>query len=475
MGEQTNGFDQNGRGTLDAPGAVEPDIPVLKKKEKEKKGAGVVLPAAVAPAAVLTAGQGLGKLGIAALALGVGGVGMIGLGMVRQKAPTGPDTPQLEALSSNIAVGRRNATGSKSLSYMAEAGSGQLKWEDPNKAAAKGPEKTSDAPADVAEPAAASDDTEEAMPDPGLDKPEMAHNLSGARLSSGLGGAGSFGKNNIFAKGTGFNVKGLSPKPKSDLAASRLSAQRSNLSAARRGRNNLSAKSLSTNKILTGKTIGQLKFAGARSATAKSAGDTGAASTYAADAFDQTKTGAGTLETGGSLGEGLGGTISPPGTGAPDTTTEACPSGYSGGEGGGCVPPDIANGVNQTRYQGLVDGARQMQTQSKTMFLISVILMALGAVLMFFLPPVGAILLALGLMLMMMARQMGNQAKQMGQMIDSAYGQQEQGQIIQRAGDDAQGGENSGNNDERAESIEQKLNKDRVDEHTNDAGFTVTP
>ncbi|TBR21524.1 hypothetical protein EPO15_10080, partial [bacterium] len=329
MGEQSNGFDQNGRGTLNPP---EMDIPVLKKQEKEKKGLGAILPGGVPGAGTLAGGAGVGqaggfmallagKAGLAALALGVLGAGAIGVGLMGGKAAPKKAAPQLDGLASNINVGQRSATGSKSLSYMAQAGSGQLKWEDPNapkpQAAA---EHKSDAPADTAAGGEGVDQAGEGAEGGegagGAERPRIAGGLSGAKLSSSLGGSGAFGKNNIFSKGSGFNMKSVDLKAKSGLdgGASRLaSASKGSLSGKMRGKNSLMASGKNTARIKGNGALGQLKFAGTRSGAAARAGESGAASTFAADAFDQQKTTGGSLETGaGGIGDGVG-TVDPSG------------------------------------------------------------------------------------------------------------------------------------------------------------------
>lgn len=454
MGDQHSGFDQSGRGA-DSP---EVDIPILKKQEKEKKGGAVFLGGAAAEGGQLVAGAGVakagglltlfgGKLGLVALAMGVGGAGVIALGVASQKgSEVKKAAPQLGALSSNIAVDRRDAYGSKSLNYMSEAGAGQLKWEDPNKPKPQAAsDKTADAPADdaaVAEADGAAESDE--MPNPLDNKPRMANDLAGAKLSASLGKSSAFGSKNIFAKGTGFNAKGMDLKAKSNLGAStNLSATRSGrMAASRRGKSSLSAKAISTNKI-TGKSLGQLKFAGNRSQAAMNAGDTGGAATYAADAFDQQKTTGGQLDAGaGGIGDGLG-TVNPVGSGAPDSTgggTGPCPEGWGQAEGGGCTAPDITNGQAMTNYQGLVDGALQMQKTAEKMLMIGMALIVAGAIVMATTSwmgigtLIGGLMIAAGLAMVMMGQMMNKQADQMADQIGSMYDQKKQGDLIKARG-----------------------------------------
>lgn len=479
MGE-TNGFDQNGRGTLNPP---EMDIPLLKKKEKEKKGAGVILPGGVpgsgALAAGVNAGQATGfmalfagKAGLAALALGVVGAGAIGVGLMGGGSGSPkPTAPQLDGLSSNINVDQRNAHGSKSLSYMAKAGSGQLKWEDSNAPKPQaGTDKKSDAPADTPAEGEAVDESAsgaEGGEGSGSEKPRMSGGLSGAKLSSSLGGSGAFGKNNIFSKGSGFNMKSVDLKAKSGLegGASRLaSAGKGSLSGKMRGKNSLMASGKNTARIKGNGALGQLKFAGTKSQAASKAGDSGAASTFAADAFDQQKTTGGNLETGaGGIGDGVG-TVNPAGGSAPDVTSG----------GGDYQPPAITNGQNVTPYQGMVDGANQMQSQSMMMMALGAALIVIGAILIANAPAtfgitgwMGVLLIALGLAMIVMAQQMSSQAKQMGQMVDSMYGQKDQGTIIKESGDGGNGGGEAVSNAQEGVG-QDRVNGDKVD----DASYT---
>ncbi|MBI5597420.1 MAG: hypothetical protein HY928_15120 [Elusimicrobia bacterium] len=478
MGDQHSGFDQSGRGA----GSSEVDIPILKKQEKEKKGAGAIIGGAAAEGGQLAAGAGVakaggllalfgGKLGLAALVMGVGGAGVIALGVASQKgAATPKSAPQLGALSSKIAVGARNAYGSKSLNYMSEAGAGQLNWDDPNKPKpVAAPDKTADAPADgaaVAEADGAAED--DGMPNPLDGKPRMANDMAGAKLSSSLGKSSAFGSKNIFAKGTGFSAKGMDLKAKSTLGPN-LSASRSGrMAASRRGKSSLSAKAISTNKI-TGKSLGQLKFAGNRSQAAMNAGDSGAASTYAADAFDQQRTTGGQLDAGGGPADGLG-TVNPVGSGAPDSTgSEAmpCPEGWGQAEGGGCLAPDITNGKEMTNYQSLVDGALQMQKTAAKLMMIGMALIVAGAIVMATTSwmgigtLIGGLMIAAGLALVVMGQMMNKQADQMADQIGGMYDQKKQADLIKARGD----------GDSSTPELERRRVADQT-EQANEAGYT---
>ncbi|MDE2293374.1 MAG: hypothetical protein KGL53_14930, partial [Elusimicrobia bacterium] len=147
MNDQTNGFDQTGRGTATPP---EMDIPILRKKEKEKKGSGVVLPGAAGGAGQAVTGGALqsgggfmalltGKAGLLALALGVAGAGAVGVGVLRSRGAgqPAPGAPELSAPTDSLSVGQRNAYGSKSLAYLSKAAAGQVKWNDTAAASAK--------------------------------------------------------------------------------------------------------------------------------------------------------------------------------------------------------------------------------------------------------------------------------------------------------------------------------------------------
>lgn len=477
---------------------AEVDIPLLKKKEKEKKGAGVVLPQAAAEgAAQVAAGAGVGvaktgmaallagKMGVAALVLGVGGAGLIGVGvMQQQKAEKTAPKPKLDGLSSSIGVAKRNATGSKSLSFMAKAGQGELRWDDPNKPQpqpqAKTEEKTEE---DLADAAGAGGPSQEELlakygagaEAGGKEKPSLGR--IDAKLSTELGKSSAFGSKSIFSGGTGFDVAQMKAMNKNKLNGSQDRAKSSThgkLGALRRTNAALNAKNISTRGVRANRAMGQLKFAGRQSGNAAMAGSAGAAASAASGAFEGTKTEGGELS-----GPGAGGigddmpSIQPPGSGAPGSgggsSPNACPSNWTQVEGGGCQPPDT-DGREVTPYQGLLDNAKQMADQAKQLQLAGIALIAIGAILIaigMWWAVLGVVLLALGVMLVSMASSMSSQAANMGRQISSQYGQEGQGEIVERYGEDANTANDPHNRDIVKDStVEQDVEAERNSDYT---------
>jgi hypothetical protein len=106
------------------------DIPVLKKEEKERKGAGIPLPAGkTASAASGFAGVLGGKVGVAALALGLGGAGLIGYGALESgRVQRAASEPQLPVPDTEVRGAVRDSQGSRSPGYMARARGGEARW-----------------------------------------------------------------------------------------------------------------------------------------------------------------------------------------------------------------------------------------------------------------------------------------------------------------------------------------------------------
>ncbi|MDD5658378.1 MAG: hypothetical protein PHF00_14095, partial [Elusimicrobia bacterium] len=187
-------------------------IPVLKKEEKERKGAGVALPSAASKTASTWGFAGLmgGKAGVALLACALGGAGLIGYGVLQQgQVRRAGSDPQLAAPDMSVRVGMRDSQGSKSLAYISKAGEGQIKWDDPN--AVRAAAKAEDAKPEEAKPEG--DETDAAKAKEGEGLPQTPDHftdtrklggLSGAKLSSQLGNR--FGGGNVF-KGSGFAPK----------------------------------------------------------------------------------------------------------------------------------------------------------------------------------------------------------------------------------------------------------------------------
>ncbi|PIP81542.1 MAG: hypothetical protein COR54_19660, partial [Elusimicrobia bacterium CG22_combo_CG10-13_8_21_14_all_63_91] len=276
---------------------AEVDIPLLKKKEKERKGGGIVVPeAAVQGTAQVAGGAGVGvaksgvaalfagKMGVAALALGVGGAGLIGVGVMKQnQAVKMTPRPQLDGLSSSIGVAKRNATGSKSLSFMAKAGQGELRWDDPNKPQPQKAEAKTEE--DLADAAGAGGPSQEelmaqfaggAEGEGAGEKPSLGR--IDAKLSTQLGQSSAFGSKSIFSGGTGFDVAQMKNLDKNKLGASpdrTKASAHGKLGALRRTTGALNAKNISTRGVRANRAMGQLKFAGRQSGAAALAGSAG--------------------------------------------------------------------------------------------------------------------------------------------------------------------------------------------------------
>ncbi|MFA5140335.1 MAG: hypothetical protein WC728_13975 [Elusimicrobiota bacterium] len=421
------------------PGKSDVDIPILKKKKEERKGAGAVLQGAdvgqgvvAVGGATARAGGGLaalftGKIAAVAVALGLGGAALVGYGVMQQGKVqrAGPKGPALEAPDMGVRVSRRDSQGSKSLAYLARVGEGQIKWDEPTagKTAADAPNAEGGA-AGAEKTADAASESKEGMPeapDQFTRAGRMENTLSGAKLSSQLGGG--FGKNNIFSgKGT-FNLKPSADLGK-NLSRTMAAAGGKTLTMSRQKSGALMAKKLDTRGVSANKAMGQLKFSGRRSAAAAAAGSGEAGATYAGEAFEQTKVD-GAPGTTGAIGDG---SVDPMGGSAPDMT-----SGSGVSEGG----PDVGPGENATPYQPYVDNAQQLTSTAKTLLIAGFALIAIGAAMMLagvtgVAAVVAAILIGIGVGLCMAAMMMHQQARQMGDTVGNDYGQKDQQHIIDR-------------------------------------------
>lgn len=283
-------------------GAPTADIPDLKKKEKEKKGAGASLAgrnvaraaasaANVAPAAStngflagLTATLG-GKIAVAAAtALILGGSGMIGYSVIKGGgASTG--AANLGGISDTLKV---RAPGSDRIGV---ASKGEVHF-DPagasaqNQAPAKEEKKPEEAVASTAEDAAKENLA-------GKDK--LEHNLSGSKLSSSLGG--NFGGKNIFA--------GKDAGPKFDDKMSKINMPKLGLTKGANGQIATAkagvyarASSRSVTRGKANRAIGQLRIAKGLSALGAGSSTAEEAASLSHDAFDQQQSHGGELASG---------------------------------------------------------------------------------------------------------------------------------------------------------------------------------
>lgn len=455
MDQNTNAFDtDSGRGPATASTSV--DIPVLKPKKEERKGAGIVLPGSTAAGQSLAGGAAAGglkalvagKLGAAALALGVGGAGLVGYGVWQQSArpaqPAPSAGPNLAPIEPSVSARKRDSQGSKSLAFMARASGGELKWEDPNapKNAAAPAQKAEAAEAAAEEPAVpdAREMINEALAKGGVEAGQESKmgRISGAKLSKQLGGSNAFGSKSIFSGGTGFDAKGMKNLDGKKTASFKPASQRGGKAAAlRRGAEARLAKKIDTRGVTAQRAVGQLKFAEHRSMKAANVTGSEAGATGAQQAFDS-------VNNSGQTGDGTGGAIgsefpdvAAPGSGAPDVTASGgtgnglnfsnCPEGYVASPDGGCMV-----GGNATPYQNLVDSGKSMAETAKMLLMIGMVLLAL-----FWIPTVGPYLAAIGATLIILGLVFQAQVRNNGDAIKSNYGQNMQGKILERQGTNA--------------------------------------
>jgi hypothetical protein len=405
------------------------DIPILKKKKEERKGAGAALQGADDGQAVAAVGGGLaalftGKVAAVAVALGLGGAGLVAYGVMQQGRVqrTGPKGPVLDAPDMGMHVSKRDSQGSKSLAYLARAGEGELKWDEPAAGAPKSEEGAAGQTADAA--AGSRGGLPEAPDQFTKEGGRLENNLSGAKLSSQLGSG--FGKNNIFGGKGSFTLKPASEldrKNLADLSRAMSSAGGKSL-ALNRQKTTLLAKKIDTRGVSANKAMGQLKFSGRRSAAAAAAGSGEAGSAYASEAFEQNKADG---APGGTIGDGVD-SVDPMGGSAPDMTSGA---GVSEGA------PDVGPSENATPYQPYVDNAQQLTGTAKMLLIAGLALILIGVALMMAAATgvaalIAAILIGIGVGLCMTAMMMHQQARQMGDAVGNGYGQKEQQHIIDR-------------------------------------------
>ena len=188
------------------------------------------------------------------------------------------------------------------------------------------------------------------------------------------------------------------------------------------------ASAMRTRNIRSGRAFAQLRYArGMSLQAARESSSEQAMKLTALQAFDQN--------------EAQGGQMAPIDSSVPES-----PAGTSHGEyGGGTAPllsdpyalpdeqpsPDGAiDPGEQQNYQDPMDAIKQLAAEAARLKLISIILIAIGIALMCsgWWPTViaGIIIFCIGIMMLMMAIRMGNQAKAMGDQLQSAYGQQYQ-------------------------------------------------
>jgi hypothetical protein len=449
-----------------------PEIPTLKEKKKEKKGAGVPWyagsgaggPGAMVGGGIARVGGGMssgwGFLGSQKIAMTLANVfgkstmlggmfagkmggslvlaGMLGwgglLGLAGMKlGGVGLQPVQRSGGVSLSGAGRSgiviDAPKDRSLDYLAHANQGEIVWDKEHPMAPK------DAPNEEEEIEGPDDAAAEEQP--AFEMPDVAGLMGGAsedekkKLKDGFakgltsdmsqlrGGSGGFANGKLTSKN--FNLKksiGNTPK----------FSQKGKLKKFKRKMSPARGKGMKTLRGKSDRAMGQLKLARHMSRTAVGAADQGARA-FSADAFDQGKTIGGELQ--GIEGEGI---VVPPGNGAPD--------GLASGA------PDVGPGMNATPYQGAVDAAKSQTDSAQNMKTTSLALIAAGTALLLaaakasfpvniILAAIGGALMAAGAMMAMMAGKMGDNAKKQGDHVEDTFGQKDQGQVIDTCADQA--------------------------------------
>jgi len=437
------------------------DIPDLKKKEKERKKGGaawggarggsgsfggatggtVARAAASAAVGAVEAAEvgeagglfaslseflaGLmatlgGKIALAAAALLImGGLGALASYLLKGGGDAAMGHGDLGAISDSLKI--RSGTGDMmGVNSKGELGYGANPTAPPpttdaKPTDAKAADKVADKPADGAKDDAAA----------GWAPPQgLAHNLSGAQLSSSLGG--DFGGKNIFGGA------GNSNAPKFNAGLSQMNMPKVGSKAGTIG--SLAAKStrgsasgMDIMRARSGQAIAQLKMSRGMSAVGAGAPTAEGAASAANGAFDQQAVDGGGLNTIG--GPGIGSTPSNPSSGgAPDTTSmPTAPSTPTGT----ATDPNLQNAMNQ--IQSMAQQAAQLQSEGMMMIVAGAALVAIGAAIGWpwgaVLIGIGAMLIGIGVMMEMMAKMLGNMAKQMGSMVAGEVGQY-QGNIV---------------------------------------------
>ena len=420
----------------------QPQLPDLKKKDKERKKAGAMwngfgngaspfqgaAGGAAARSAASAAAQGVASAGargvlatIAALLSGklgtvlamaiIAGVGLVlGYGMLfgRGRAQNVASAPALGALESTITVERPQT--SRALDWLARSAQGELKF-DPAQKAPEAEKKTETAENTATAPADKTDwngvlTNERPMTD------RMAHDLSGAKLSTQLGG--NFGGKNVFASADGPKFGGIAGNAgKFDPMAN------GRTSAMNNGKRANQAKRSTNTRSRSPRAIGQLKFARTLSNRANLATSDDAARTRATDAFDGKVT----------SNDDKPALITPIKDGVP--TINPNPS------GGTTAPPETGH-KNETPYQGELEQARKEAQQAGQMQMMGLMMLALGAVLIMIgamqvpVPNIGLImagiaLMAAGAMMLMMAMMQKQNADKRADKVAEQEGQTEHG------------------------------------------------
>ncbi|MBI2788842.1 MAG: hypothetical protein HYX59_09190 [Elusimicrobia bacterium] len=428
-------------------GAPAADIPDLKKKEKERKKAGAawsgakpgggsfsgatggsVARAAASASSASGAAAGaaqaagaswlsstiaaltataMGKMMVAAgVAIFLAGAGLVGYAMLHGGAGGAGGVGDLGAIASSMKVRSGDVDRTGFVASNGEIMFDPIKAAEAKKAAAeeKAPaEKTADAPVPP-EPTADAAGM-------GGNRPGLEHNLSGAKLSSSLGGG--FGGKNIFSGNSS------APKFNDSLAkASIKGGEKGRLSASRNGRTGRTVNGGKAKSMKANKAFGQLKVAKGMSALGAGTSATEGAAATAANAFDGGQ-GAGNV-VGAPTPTGAVDSPSTP-NGAPDLTGPSVdvPSGVA-------VDPDTSQALEGIAALAKAAGelkkkAAQMRMMGYALIAVGIALIAAGATIWTaWLIPIGIMIAGIGYMLVDIAATMDKQADLMKSMAETA-------------------------------------------------------
>lgn len=432
-------------------GAPAADIPDLKKKEKERKkagagwggakpgggsftgatgGAGARAAASAASSlggaaagAAETAGASwlstmianltatvLGKAIFAAgIAMFLAGVGVVGYSLLNGGGAGGAGGVggDLGAISSSLKV---HTEGGDRTGYVAS--NGEIMF-DPLKAAAAKKAEAEKAPEDktAGEPVAPPDlPADAAGGGAGFTRPGLEHNMSGSKLSSGLGGG--FGGKNIFA---GSNS---APKFNDSLAKTVIKGgDKGRLTASRVSKTGRSVAGSKSKGFKSNKAFGQLKVAKGMSVMGAGASGAEGSRSSAASAFDGAPN-AGNVEGSPTSPTGTGPVATPSGTGggAPDMTAPNVDT-----PNGVAVDPNTAGML--AAISEMAKKAGEMKKQGEQMIMMGMALIVVGIVIMCMSFPgaqaIGAAIIGIGGMLVGMGFMMVQMSEMMKSMADS--------------------------------------------------------
>jgi hypothetical protein len=361
----------------------------------------------------------LGRAAVAAaVMLMVAAAGLIGYALLKGNPNQGLGNPDLGGISDSMRV---RAGGDDRLGV---ASNGEIRF-DPQSAAKPAVAAPTEPPKAADKDKAAADKTADANAQKPVPSGLLAHNLSGAQLSSSLGG--NFGSKNIFSgngnapKFGGAGTGGLPP----------INGRKGNLTAMKASNLHATPSATNINKGSASRALGQLKLTKGLSNQGADATTAEGAAQASQDAFDQQQTTGGGLNTPGAPG---GDSVVPPGSGAPpDTSMGGTPADPTGG----ATDPGLQGALAQ--ISALANQAMQDMQMGEMEVLIGGILLGIGIALEWnvWTSAIGYILAAAGLAMIAMGMSNINKAKQEeaqamseGQTLASQIGNEQQGQAI---------------------------------------------